>query len=249
VYWKYNNYRLPDEMSFVYTCRAKLDAGGVPYAYMPEYRLRGQMVIDDQGTAAANQTAMTVAMTALRNAFSVNFGDLILYDDNDQPTVHRMLTRETLGGVKVMSRPEAPTSYGGEYGAFHTFEVVLASEVAANASNPNAVINWTESVDYVGTGGPRKVWTEFIDGDPQLDQVAQRTTIKAVQRGAARTLGAYPRPVPIYPIDVEHEDQRIWSPGSPEYLGNGAYAYYPATWAYFFEFANPQFGNPTGRPQ
>jgi hypothetical protein len=250
MYWTYRGVRLPDHLEFTKTNEAKLDQAGIPYAYMPKYRIRFQAVIDDTGTPAGNQAAMTAEMLAIEALFSVNFGDLILFDDNDQPTVHRLMNAETFGGVKVLSRPGAPTSFGAEYSTYHTFEVMLGAEQNANpAAGGEQIINWVESIEYRGTGGPRRVWTEFTEGDPQQDIVAQRTTIKAVQRGAARALGTYPIPRPLFPLEVEHEDERIYVPGSPEYLGNGAYAYYPLTWAYFFEFANPAFNNPTGRPQ
>lgn len=250
MYAKYGNYRFDDDsVALNYTCAAKLDSGGVPYAYMPRYKLRGEVRIDDTGTVAGNQAAMTTKLRELEAAFSQQFKDFGFYDNSGRLTAHRLLNSETLGGVKVLTRIEYPDSTGAEYSTYRTFEVTLGGDVAITASNPNTIVNWAEVVEYQGTGGPRRVWTEFVEGDPQNDIVCQRTTIKCVQRGTARAIGAYPRPTPLYPLEVEHEDLRIWSPGTPEFMGNGVNAYYPASWAYFFEFANPQFQNPTGRPQ
>lgn len=253
MHWSYNGYSFDENaVSFEKTGPALLDSGGVPYAYNVQYKLRGDVRITDQGSAAANQAAMTTKLLALEAALSVNFGDLILYDDNNLPTVHRLINSETLGGVKVLTAVEYPTSFGAEYSTYRTFQVTVGCQVAAPASASNgSVIDWTESLTFVGTGGERKVWHEYLEGDPDYDVTAQRTTVKAIQAGSARGFADYLAfPAPLFGPDKEHLDQRIYKRDTPSYMAAGTLRYFPTSWQYFFEFAASSgvTANPTPRP-
>lgn len=251
MYVKYGDYQFDDDaVWYAYTCPAKLDSNGVPYAYSPQYKLSGWISITDTGTVAGNQAAMTAKLALFEAAFAKQFQNFGFYDNAGNLTVHKLINAQTLGGVKVLTRPEYPDSRGAEYSTFRSFTLTLGADVPLSAQQgPNAVVEWQETLTYIGTGGPRRVWQEFIEDNPENQVVAQRTTIKAIQRGSAIGFGDYIAfPAPLYPLEVEHEDQRIFERGTPQAKGAGVFKYYPSSWSYFFEFANPQFGNPTGRP-
>ena len=251
MYYQYGNYRFDDDaVSSVFTCPAKLDSNGIPYAYSPQFKLSGWISITDTGTVAGNQAAMTAKLAEFEAAFSRQFQNFALYDNAGNLTAHKLINAQTLGGVKILTRPEYPVGAGAEYTTYRSFSLTLGAEIAVSPQQgTNAVIEWQETLTFIGTGGPRRVWQEFIEDNPENQVVAQRTTIKAIQRGSAIGFGDYLAfPAPLYPLEVEHEDQRVYERGTPNAKGAGVFKYYPSSWSYSFEFANPAFGNPTGRP-
>lgn len=247
----YGNYQLDDNSAgWVISSRAKLDSSGTPYAYSEEYKLNIRVEVEDTGNAQADQAALTAKLQAIQDAFAVPFKDLIVYDNFGQQTVHKLINSQTLGGVKPLTRLEYPVGMGAEYSTFRNCTITIGADVQQSGlTGNNSVIDWTESLTYIGTGGPRRVWQEFIEELPENQIVAQRTTIKAIQEGAAVGFGDYiPFPAAIFPIEVEHEDQRVYRRMTPRMVGGGANREYPSMWTYVFEFSNPIFGNPTGRP-
>lgn len=251
--WKYGSYLLPEnDVDFSFTSPAKLDPSGVPYAYLPRYVLDGTIRITPTGTDAGNQTAMTAALVELEAAFAQNYQDLIFYDDSSVATIHKLINNETTGGVKVLSRVEYPYARGAEYSTYRTFRVTLGAEIPDQASVGGAgpIIRYRESLTYIGTGGRRWVAQEYIEGEPDHQQVAQLSSIRAVQEGSALGYAAYvPFPPGLYPTEVEHEEQRVYRRETAQKFVNGVETEWPSSWQYFFEFNNPGNGNPTGRPR
>ena len=252
--WYYGSYALPEnDVDFSFTSPAKLDPSGVPFAYLPRYVLDGRLSIADTGTVAGNQAAMTVAIAELEAAFRVPFQDLIFRDDAGNATPHKLINNETTGGVKVLSAVEYPFSRGAEYTTYRNFRVTLGAEIpdpSAAAGGSGPILRWRESLTYIGTGGRRWVSQEYVEGDPDHQQVAQRTSIRAIQEGSAMGYNAWvPFPPGLYPIEVEHEEMRVYRKDRPTSFVNGVETEWPSSWQYHFEFNDPANGNPTGRPQ
>lgn len=243
MYFKYGSFQHDDNsVEFSAMRTAKLDSGGVPFGQTETYKLRGEIRAD-------TQAALTVAIDALKAAYAIPFQDLILYDNSGNETSHALKNSNTLGGVKVIEGPSFPNSLGAEYSIFRTFEVTLSADTPIAGQGQNSTVDWQESLTFVGTGGPRHVWQTLLTGTAIRQQVSELTTIKAVQRGQAVGYADYVAyPAGLYPIEVEHQEQRVYDRGTPQYLGGGVRRYYPCSWTYVFEFNNPATGNPTGRP-
>lgn len=243
MYFKYGSYQHDDNsVEFQHSIVAKLDSGGVPFGYTETYRLKGEI-------RAADQASLTTALEALKAAYAIPFQDLILYDNSGSETTHALKNSNTLGGVRVIQPPSYPSSLGAEYSTFRTFEIMVAADTPLSTQGNSSVTDWQESLTFIGTGGPRHVWQTLLTGTPIRQQVSELTTIKAIQRGTATGYADYvPFPAPLYPIDVEHQEQRMYDRGTPQFKGSGVNRYYPCSWTYVFEFNNPATGNPTGRP-
>lgn len=243
MYFKYGSYSHEEnEVSFTHSRVAKLDSGGVVFGYDETYKLKGRLHGD-------TQAELTTAINALKAAYAVQFQDLVLYDNSGAVTAHTLLNSETLGGVRVLEGPSFPDSMGAEYSTYRTYEIVVGAVAPISGQGNNSVVDWQETLTFIGTGGPRNVWQQPIVGPAIRQQVSQLTTIKAIQRGSAVGYADYYQfAPPLFPIEVEHEEQRVFERGTPQYMGSGVKRYYPCNWAYFYEFNNPLTGNPTGRP-
>lgn len=190
---------------------------------------------------AADQPALTAAIAALRAAYNVNGLDLGLYlDDGTTPTDHFLSSAASLGGTRV-SRLEFPTGSGAEYSTFRSYAITVEADFPDTSNN---LLEFSETLSFEGTGGPRVVFLETLEGVPQQQIARQRTTYRARQEGRAVGQVSYP-PVaaPIWPA-AELADQRRLALRAPQRAA-GNLTRFVAEWTYVFESATPLVGGPT----
>lgn len=179
---------------------------GIVYAIRERWDIEGRLQISDQGTAAANQAAMTTAIDALVEAYSQNGRDIGLYTDAGVLTSHSMKSSATRSGVRVVQPPSFPDGRGAEYSTYRTY--TLAVEAEFTPSGGGTLVSWSETISFQGTGGPRWGYLEPINGPPQQQMFSQTSTQWAYQRGRAVNRGDFsPVPSPRWPTQ-EHGDLR-----------------------------------------
>ncbi|HTI51188.1 MAG TPA: hypothetical protein VL475_09560, partial [Planctomycetaceae bacterium] len=131
---------------------------------------------------AASQSALTAALADLRIAYSINGLDVGLYlDDGATLTDHALPSGATLGGVRVTSL-DFPRGDGAEYSTFRTFHLTLEADFPDAAGS---LLDYAESLNFEGTGGPRRVFLDVLEGLPQEQIGTQCTTYRATQQGRA----------------------------------------------------------------
>jgi len=93
------------------------------------------------------------------------------------------------------------------------------------------LIYWQETVQTIGTGGPRWYVLETIDDIPRAIFTAQKTAVTYKQTGMAIGYTAYPdEPGPLNPAG-EMEAARSIIRSNAQQLGNGL-RFYPIRWSY-----------------
>lgn len=189
----------------------------------------------------ANPAELTGAIAALRTAYAATGVDAGLYlDDGQTPTDHVLLSAQTLGGVRVRAL-DFPHGTGAEYSTFRSYQITLEADFPE--ASPT-LWDFAEALTFQGTGGPRRLFLETLDGVPQLQLVAAQTTYRAVQRGRAVGSSGYPvLALPLWPGE-EHLDRRQVTYVAPERHGPDL-VHYIITWQYSFESATPLLGLPT----
>jgi hypothetical protein len=190
---------------------------------------------------AASQSALTAALADLRAAYNVNGLDAGLYlADGATLTDHALPSGETLGGVRVV-RIDFPRGDGAEYSTFRTYRITLEADF------PDAggmLLEYAEALQFEGTGGPRRIFLEVLEGLPSEQIGAQCTPCRATQQGRAVGFGTYPvPPPPIWPM-AELPDRRRITLGAPERIA-GQFARFPVEWHYAFESIVPLSGFPS----
>lgn len=201
---------------------------------------------DIQGKLQADtQAELTTAITALKNAYLVQYRDIGLYLDDGTPTSHLILNRNTTSGVIVTAGPSFPEGSGAEYSTFRTYSITVEAEL--KATDLPDLLTWQEVLSFQG-GGPRKLFLQPLTGPPQEQIVAQQTPFRATQTGSAVGRLRYPNPAnPLWPA-AEHRDQRqVTRRGPKQSLTPGRPLSYEFTveWSYQFESVAPLTGNPT----
>lgn len=237
MYFQYGNYRHADN-------EVALTAA----QHHPLYNQRGEVVqvrksISLQGVLlGTSQSQITQQITALEAAYSTNHLDAGLYHDDDTPSPHFLDNSSSIDGVKVIAL-EFPTGDGAEYATGRSYTITLQADFLAVATQ---LVAFQESLQFVGTCGPRRVFVPTLNGLPQKQTVHAATSARIVQSGSAIGLRAYPAiPHPFLPA-AEHVDRREIDYGAPESRGSN-FLHWPIRWSYHFESVLPLFAQPTRR--
>jgi len=189
---------------------------------------------------AADPAGLTLELARLRQAYARPAAVAGLFlDDGQTPTDHVVNAAETLGGVRV-TRLEFPHGTGGEYSTFRHYRITLEADF------PEAEpLLWehVETVTFQGTGGPRHIFLETLDGPPQRQVIAPQTTYRAIQQGRVVGGTGYPSlPSPLWP-GAELAPRRVVAWGTPRQTGT-QWSHFPLEWRYEFESTLPLVGLP-----
>lgn len=182
--------------------------------------------------------ALAEMQLALEAAFSVNYMPAALIA-NDGVTILRSLLGITpLGGTRVTAAPSYLDDGRGnaEGSTYRSYQVVIEGRYALPAIlvAPNVTLFWHETIQLLGTGGPRFVYRQPLNGMPKRQMTAQFTTMQIIQNGNAIGMLGWPDPpLPIWPED-EHQERRRIDMGNPERLGS-IFTNWPISWSYSME--------------
>ena len=210
------------------------------FEYRPQFSPRGRRwgityrVHINGELLYSTQADIHAAVGALIEAYAYDGRSWYLYLDDGTPTHHSLIhgDADDLSGVRVIHR-EWPTGDGAEYATGRVYAIVLEKTKRANESS---IIEFEESVRYIGTGGPEYKMVKLPNGMSVQQLVSQYTPIQIIQRGTMVGLNTWPT-VPAYapPLWPAYEDQqqRIVDYISPQYLGR-QYVNYRVNWTYVF---------------
>ncbi len=156
---------------------------------------------------AASVSALTTAIEALEDAYDLNGEDIILTTDGTVETNHTLKQNDMLGGVRVIGGVQYPQGDGVEYTTFRTYTIVVEG---VRADNEQELLAFQETVDIQGSGGPRRVLVEVLNGPPQAQITSLATVQRIVQRGSALGYSAYPAAAaPSIPAWLSSTDQVV----------------------------------------
>lgn len=184
--------------------------------------------------------AMTVKLAALESAFASDGRDLRILSPSGGTTQHKLLTKNCLGGTRVVMPPSYPRGTGPEYITTRTVEIEVEGLIPY--TNPATVLrSFTESVQFSG-GGQRRGCIETLTGSPQ-DQIFRRqSAFRAIQAGSAVGIFGYPTiPAAIWPAALAEDP--VIEPSTPRRVGSD-YMDYGVTWRYVFESSKRLVGAP-----
>ena len=180
-----------------------------------------------QGSSPSDLTSQ---LEALEAAYAKHGQHAGLYETGGVATVHQMPNAGALGGVRS-SGVSYPQGDGIEYATMRSYAVTLDADYPFDGVT---LLEFSETLSFVGTCGPRFVYLSTLNGPPEKQIVQKKTTQKVTQSGQA--LGYFNRPSPpppLWPGD-EHEDQRSISKTSPRVLF-GRELDHGIQWSYSFE--------------
>lgn len=240
TYWKYGNYIHPyGEINIVNLTVRNVHSGrGQQKHVLFQYYLRGEICAD------SGPDAISARIYEIEQAYTVEGLNCGLYTDATAttPTSHTLNNNHpnNISGNRVVQRPSFPEGGPTEYATGRTYSIIIQ---ALFASPESQILEYQESIQYRGTGGPRWHMREFKRGSPRPYITHQRTAQHIVQQGRSLGFNGYLEPAgPILP-SFEHQDARLWIPGTPEFHGQ-QYSEWPLQWAYYMTTTTAAFVPP-----
>lgn len=236
---QYNNHQHPPG-TVEYSMRLEpiLNEAEFPISQKYRFDLNGKL-FSTKPDAASAQADIAAQIVALRAAY-VSGGDLILVQDNGQPSPNSIFSSKTLGGVRVIKPPEFPKGDGAQYVTQLDFSVILEAEIPFSGA-AGTLWAFEESLDFDGDGGPEIGALKPLRGPVIIQTLHQFTPVTMVQKGSATGYLSYWSQLyqpPLCPALQNH------GPGATRYgkrgaraIGRGkdrAYKLFPSWWQYTF---------------
>ena len=203
---QYGNYRHENqEASFSISQRVIYSDQRIGIGHVARFVITGKLF----GTDPADITAKIIA---LETAYGTNGRDFTVFlPDGVTPSAHSIVSAEAVDGTRVID-VAFPIEQGGEYTTYRSYRIILEADVLFGINNGTSnLIQSQFSLQYIGTGGPRRIWREPRQGQPIRQQVSDNTTIRAIQAGSSvGQTGFEPFPQPFFPSS-EHFERRVFS--------------------------------------
>lgn len=178
-----------------------------------------------------NVEELTAKLQALEAAYAVDDQSFILYDNNNEATVHQIDKDQTLNGVRVVSFRYVPGARA-EYFNRRSYEIILQAEILDPESQ---LVHWQESIALLAPGTTDFVIQESLASTALYQQTAAFTKMAIRQSGSAIGLESYPTfPDPYYPGFMKPRPF-LQQSETPLNWGLHAHTHYPIRWSYHFE--------------
>lgn len=198
--------------------------------------IRGALQVPSSVDESAAPAYLVDLITRLKNAFAIDGQDFVV-TNSDGAVIDAIYTADIVGGLRVLEGPSFNEVGPGELVRKRSFRIVLGGERAlfgeAGGGGVPVFVSYNSSLSMDGTGGPRFVLLETMEGKP-IKQIVNRNTIcRATQQGRAVQRYSQPSyPAPLFP-DREQVSARNITFARPDSDS------YEVSWSYQFESATP----------
>ena len=191
---------------------------------------------------ADDVSSLDTKLNALFAAYQSDYQDFTLFqDDGVTPTILRIDSSETFGGVKVVVPPsqiKGPWSGQPEFAGQKTYFFVLEAETRVGTG----YYAWKQRLRVRGSTGPLWRYSPQMTGLAQYQTMQAFTTMSFVQEGSAVGRHSNPAPDPLlYDAAFEHGEQREVVYHSAENIVHGgpvegiSEELFRTDWRYVFE--------------
>lgn len=222
MFVKYGTYAHPsDEAGVQFSIRSILDANGLPFQSRRTAVVSGTLL-------AETEIGMSNKVQALINAYSENGHDLGLYHTDGTVTPIFLSNSSSVNGVQVVDHnfPTPDSVYATNY----DFRITLQADYMVGEGTSTDVLEYSETLTYIGNGGPRVVGIELELGLPAMQRTRQRTLCQAIQSGRSVGFLTHVIPNPYWPTLLQNPDSSV---SLDTALRGGAHSY-AASWNYIF---------------
>jgi hypothetical protein len=183
----------------------------------------------------SGQSAIKAKIQALEAGYEQDLGDVGLYHDSGAKSAHFLSSVGAINGVRVL-RFEFGHEGGGEYATYRTYNIIFQADYL---NYEDTIYSFRETMELVGTGGPRWVLVPTFSLIPIPYMVNLFTPLTIRQTGEAIGVQGWPlNPGPAFGQAhwiFEHQEQREIITHSPLQIGVNLKMLYPITWRYEFE--------------
>ena len=207
------------------------------------YIMRRTMTLEGE-LKGTSQSDIRAKLLLMQTAFTSDTWQSGLVHDDGSDSVHFLRLLNALTVVRVLRTPSFTRNDPAEYTTYRSFTFVVQADFALQ--DADTLFAFSETVNYRGNCGPRKVQIELDTGAPDEQIVSQQTVQYISQSGQAVGIGSYPTtPDPLYPELMQNPDEGL-SYQTPQPQGTG-FTLYPVRWQYTMASDIPRNGAPIAR--
>lgn len=234
MYFQYGSFRSDFAECTLSVRKENVIESNVPVSQKVTWTIQGRR----HGTNTSN---LVTRGRILEAVFNQHGRDAKLLDENFS-AVLQLLNATSINGVRVVQPPHYPDLTGAQLTTWFDWTAVLEAEYPLTASQftlSGQLLEWSETVTVIGSGGPRHVVIETLNTAPVVQIVNARTKVTVLQSGNALAYGRYPTP-PVPYFGFEQQSQRQIAMVNTQRNSNR----FGATWSYTFESPHPIGGPP-----
>lgn len=234
--YKYGSYtHAQNEVQLTVNRSTILDSAGVPYRLRTVHNITGFL-----RDATATMATMTSLITALKAAYAVNGQNAGLYhNDGTTPSAHVLTSATCIGGTRVTAL-EFPSAGPGEYTTIRNYKITVEGDEVASAAQ--STLEFSESLSFEG-GTPKYMWSDPIEGTPELYQLTESGLYTVTQSGRAVGRSGYPViPDPLF-SGASVSCETTSTKESPKREGAN-YIEYAITWTHVMKSSAAMTGSP-----
>ena len=241
---RFGQYRFPvGQVEATPRLRTLRNQAGIVYENQWSIQVKGNLLASDpDSSTAALELSQNSAI--MRVALANPDSDLVLIDNYGNPTDIYFPRASSISGVQV-DWVQYPDTEPGSLVTHRPFEFQATVQYPA-VGLPNPLIEYEESVDIIGTGGPAIVLQPALNTRPVAVAVQRYSVVRAIVTGRAVGYRGYPAvPPPLFSgpgIYLMNPETAI-SRGGPKYRGRG-FTDFPVSWRYVFAADRPLSGLP-----
>ena len=230
MYFKYGTYQHPDNTVDLTTLTSRR-------MYSPRNRMAfDRWTLHCQGHFVADgQAAVKTTLAAFEAAYADDFRDVGLYHDDGTVSAHWLSNSRSINGVRITSRTYP--SVQAEYATGRSFSLTFQADYL---NVEDQIWSFRENLQFFGGTGPSWNLVPVFDGPPVLVINSTQTVQKIIQSGMVIGLEAPPMyPAPLLGEIYEHNDLRMYNPGSAQKVGRFSNLMFPSRYRYVFSSATP----------
>lgn len=241
MYIQYGGYQhKPGEANLInFSVRPTLSPRGFKVTNIATAHVSGDICL----TGSQDEKDTTTLVSDLIDALSVDGQDFGLYHDDGTPSPHIMLSdaSDSLTGNQIVYY-DFPASHNGEFATGRSFQYTVRNEFV---SAERLILDYQESIEHVGLGGPIIEWRDNRYYGPTIEQLAPSSAQYIRQTGHSIGLDNYitpPPPIINFPFEIVHQ-RRIRRTGPRRYPQG--FMGYRTDWSYTFRYPGIYAAFPT----
>lgn len=187
------------------------------------------------------QAAIKTRLEAIEAAYSVDGNDAVLYHDDGTQSAHRMISDQSLNGVRVLTF-DYPRGEHEQYATGRTYRIVLQADYL---TEEDSIYSFSETLTFIGNGGTMWEHIPHFLGPPSVRVVYTQTPQTIRQQGTVVGVTGWPLvPSPLLPAQYEHQERRSIALRSPLVLQQNQNMMYAVEYSYEFSSTSPWSGYP-----
>jgi hypothetical protein len=239
MYSKYGSYTLPGGCASLASIqyRALMAPRGQRIAMITTFHHEGVLIGDPTLTdAQALQNDLNTQISTLIASLTLDYQDVGLYRSDNNLSIHYITSAaaDNLTGNQI-TYLNFPKGDKAEFATARSYAFGVRAVIRSSFSD---IVDYKESIELIGDGGPDYSWHTLPNGAPYSELDSLYSWQHVIHRGYAIALTALPLATAPLASGANYLNKltRITKHHPRKYANTGQYDYYRRDWEYHYRF-------------